>query len=57
MLINRLIGDQERLVAISQDDTVHDVDGQEDGWLIPAAHGTWPAATRTTIRRCRIQPT
>jgi hypothetical protein len=57
MLVNRLIGDQERLVAISQDDTVHDVDGQEDGWLIPAAHGTWLAATRTTIHRCRIQPT
>ena len=44
-------------MAISQDDTVHDVDGQEDGWPVPAADGTWLAATRTTIRRCGIRPT
>ena len=29
-------------------------DEQEQGWLIPAARGTWLAATRATIRRCRL---
>ena len=55
MLIGKLIGDQERLAAIAEDDTVHDLDGQDDGWLIPGSHGTWLTATQTTIRRCRIQ--
>ena len=55
MLVNKLIGDQERLVAVGQDGTVHELDEQEDGWLIPAAHDTWVMATRTTIRRCGIQ--
>jgi hypothetical protein len=54
LLIAKLIGPHERLVAIGHDDIVHDLDEQEYGWLIPAAHGTWLAATRTTIRRCRI---
>jgi hypothetical protein len=35
MLVNKLIGGQERLVAAGQDGTVHELDEQEDGWLIP----------------------
>lgn len=53
LIVSKLIGDQERLVALSEDGTIHDLAEQEDCWLIPAANGTWLAATRTTIRRCR----
>jgi hypothetical protein len=53
MIVTKLIGQQERLVAIGQDDTIHDLDEHEDGWLIPASHGSWLAATSTTIRRCK----
>jgi hypothetical protein len=55
MLVERLRGfDNERLVAIDEAGAVHDLNEQEDEWLIPAASGTWLAATRTTIRRCGI---
>lgn len=53
MIVNKLIGQEERLVAIGQDDTIHDLGEQDGSWLIPASHGTWLAATRTTIRRCK----
>ena len=29
-------------------------DDQENGWLIPAAYGTWLTATRTRIRHAKI---
>lgn len=54
VLVNKLIGPRERLVAIDQDETVHDLDESGDHWLIPASHDTWLAATRTRIRRCRV---
>jgi hypothetical protein len=52
-IISKVIGDQERLVGISHDSSIYDLAAQDDSWLIPAANGTWLAATRTTIRRCR----
>jgi hypothetical protein len=55
MLVDRLRGfNEQRLAAIDQAGAVHDLKEQEDEWLIPAANGTWLAATRTTIRRCGI---
>jgi len=53
MVVNRLIGPHERLVAIGPDDVVHDI-GDESGWLIPAAGDSWLAATQTTLRRWRM---
>ena len=55
LIVNKLIGhDGERFVTIDLNGDVHDLDEPEQGWLIPAAHGTWLSATRTTIRRCRL---
>ncbi len=53
LIVSKAIGEQERLIAISRDGAIHDLTAQDHGWLIPAANGTWLAATRTTIRRCR----
>jgi len=53
LLANKLIGPQERLVAIGQDGTVHELDKREDGWLVRAPHDTWLTVTRGSIRRCR----
>ena len=53
VIVNKLVGQQERLTAIDQVGIIHDLGEPVDGWLIPAAHGTWLMATRTTIRRCR----
>ena len=54
MIVNALLGQQERVVAIDRYGRIDDVDEYEDGWHIPAAHGTWLTATRTTIQRRRI---
>jgi hypothetical protein len=54
LIVNKLIGHDERLVTIDLNGEVQDLEEQEPGWLIPAAHSTWLAATRTTIRRCRL---
>ena len=45
---------RERLVAIDKDGVINHVADQEDGWLIPAASGTWLTATRRTISRWRL---
>ena len=53
LLVSKLIVPQERLVAIGQDDMIHELGKREDGWLIQAPHGTWLTVTRSSIRRCR----
>jgi hypothetical protein len=57
LLVAKLIGPRERLVAIAADGAVHDLGEDDESWLIPASRGTWLAATRTTIRRCRVLAT
>lgn len=54
LIVNKLAGHGERLVAINLNGEVRDLDEREPGWLIPAAHSTWLAATPTTIRCCRL---
>lgn len=55
LLIGKLIGcSPERLVAVADDGIVCDLGEDEASWLIPASYGTWLAATRTMIRRCRV---
>jgi hypothetical protein len=54
-IIARLLGDDERLISISQTDVVAD-HGLGDGWIIPAAAGSWLAATRSRLRRWRLTP-
>jgi hypothetical protein len=54
LMVNKLIGHDERLATIALNGEVQSLDEQEQGWLIPAAHSTWLAATQTTIRRCRL---
>jgi hypothetical protein len=54
LIINKLIGHEERLAAIDLNGEVHDLDEQDEGWLVPAAHGTWLTVSRTTIRRCKL---
>jgi hypothetical protein len=54
VLVGKLLGVSERLVAIDLNGEVHDLAQQEEGWLIPAAGYTWLAATGTSIRRCRL---
>lgn len=59
LIVNKIIGHDERLAAIDlngdvQDLHEQDLHEQEQGWLIPAADSTWLAATRTRIRRCRL---
>jgi hypothetical protein len=54
MIVSKLLGHDERIAAIDLNGEVHDLGEQEEGELIPAAHGTWLSATRTTIRRCRL---
>jgi hypothetical protein len=53
LIVSKVIGEQERVVVLGEDGAIHDLDAREDSWLIPAANGTWLAATRTTIRRYR----
>jgi hypothetical protein len=54
MIVNALLRREERLVAIDRHGRIDDLDEHEGGWHVPAAHGTWLTATRTTIRRRRI---
>jgi hypothetical protein len=54
VIINKLIGDDERLAAIDLNGEVHDLDELEEGWLVPAADGTWLAVSGTAIRRCKL---
>jgi hypothetical protein len=54
LIVDKLIGPSERLVAIDLNGEVHDLAEQEQGWLIPAAGNTWLSATRTTIQRRRL---
>ncbi len=57
MIVNALSGPQHgqrRFVAVNRYGKIADLDENEDGWLFPAAHGTWLTATRTTIRRRRM---
>jgi len=54
LIVGKLVGVGERLVAIDLNGEVHDLAEQERGWLIPAAGNTWLSATRTTIRRRRL---
>lgn len=44
------------VVANDKDGAGHDRAAHEEGWLIPAAGGSWLSATRDTIRRCRVTP-
>jgi hypothetical protein len=54
LIINKLIGHDERLAAIDLNGEVHDLDELEEGWLVPAAYGTWLTVGRTAIRRCKL---
>ena len=54
LIVGKLLGPGERLVAIDLNGEVHDLAEQDQGWLIPAADNTWLSATRTTIRRRRL---
>lgn len=45
LIVNKLIGPSERLVAIDLNGEVHDLAEQDKGWLIPAADNTWLSAT------------
>jgi hypothetical protein len=54
LIVGKLIGASERLVAIDLNGEVHDLAEQDQGWLIPGADNTWLSATRTTIRRRRL---
>jgi hypothetical protein len=54
LVVTRLIGDDERIAVINLDGQVRELEEQEEGWLVPAAEGTWLAASPTTIRRCRL---
>jgi len=54
LIVGKLLGASERLVAIDLDGEVHDLAEQEPGGLIPGAHHTWLSATDTTIRRRRL---
>lgn len=57
VIVNKALGERERLVAIDEDGVLHHLADQEDGWLIPAASGTWLTATRRTISRWRLTAT
>jgi hypothetical protein len=54
VIVGKLEGASERLVAIDLNGETHDLAQQEEGWLIPGANYTWLAATGRTIRRCRL---
>jgi hypothetical protein len=54
LIVGKLIGPGERLIAIDLNGEVHDLAEQEQGWLIPAGGNTWLSATRTTVRRRRL---
>ena len=54
LIASKLTGDDERLAVIDLNGEVRVLDEQEQGWLISAAGGTWLAADRITIRRCRL---
>lgn len=54
LIINKLLGQSERLAAIDLNGEVHDLDELDEGWLVPAAYGTWLTVGRTTIRRCKL---
>jgi hypothetical protein len=54
LIINKLIGDDERLAVIDLNGEVHDLGEPEEGWLVPAANGTWLTVSRTEIRRCKL---
>jgi hypothetical protein len=54
LIINKLIGHDERLASIDLNGDVHDLGEAEEDWLIPAAHATWLAANRATFRRCKL---
>lgn len=53
LIVSKVIGEPERLVAITDDNAIHNLTGHDDSWLIPAANGTWLTATPAAIRRCR----
>jgi hypothetical protein len=54
MIVNALLGREERVVAIDRYSRIDDLDESEGGWRIPAAGGTWLTATRTTLRHRKI---
>lgn len=54
LIVTKLVGDDERLAVINLDGQVRELEEQEEGWLTPAADGTWLTVSRTTIRRCRL---
>lgn len=54
LIINKLLGHDERLAAIDLNGEVHDLGEVEEGWLVPAANGTWLTVSRTEIRRCKL---
>lgn len=53
IVIGRLIGLNERLVAIGPDDMIREL-GHEGDWLIPSADDSWLTATGTELRRMRM---
>jgi hypothetical protein len=54
MIVDSLLSQEQRLVAIDRYGRIHDLDEHDGGWHVPAAAGTWLTATRTTIRLRRM---
>jgi len=54
VIIDKLIGHEERLAAIDLNGEVHDLNDPDEGWLVPAADGTWLTVGRTSIRHCKL---
>jgi hypothetical protein len=53
VLVDRVIGPDERLVAVGPNDAIYDLEGAGD-WLIPAAGDSWLSVERTLLRRWRL---
>lgn len=54
MIVNALLKDEERFVAIGLNGRIADLDEQEAMYLTPATHDTWLAVTRTTIQHRKM---
>ena len=54
MIVSALRGEEDRFVAIGRDGKIEDLDQSKALNLVQADHGTWLAATKTTIQRRRM---
>jgi hypothetical protein len=54
VIVGKLLGPGERLVAIDLKGEVHDLAEQDPGWIIPGPDNAWFSATSKTIQRRRL---